>query len=214
MGTVNDKSKQFLEAEFLRLSKNRQYLVLSELLQFRPQSMLPVDLSHLGVLWVLDNDNDGRVTLQELNSLADMCRERSTYYQNFECSAQIQGFCCLQLWQSMCSPGGQEQFTDWICTLLLENSPNRRRFWRYGHQQYLNIDTIEALHQLLRVQELHGTDFQTFFDLLQRVGEDKKLMDLGDEEQDEWVPLLVVKELANGAYLGMAKLMSDICAPL
>lgn len=76
------------------------------------------------------------------------------------------------------------------------------------------MDTIETLHQLLRIQELHGTDFQTFFDVLQRVGEERRLMDLDDEEQDDWVPLAVVKELAVGTYYGMSKLLTDICTPI
>ena len=53
---MSDKSKKFLEEEFRRLcKKGRSHLVLHELLNFRPQgNTLPVDLCHLGVLWVLD----------------------------------------------------------------------------------------------------------------------------------------------------------------
>lgn len=98
-----------------------------------------------------------------------------------------------------------------ICALLMENSHERRRFWRYGTQQYLHVDTIEALHHLLRVQDTLGVDFQGFFDLLQRVGEERRLMDLGDEEQDDWVPLGVVKDFAHASYRGAHRLMADIC---
>ena len=35
-------------------------------------------------------------------------------------------------------------------------------------------------------------------------------MDLDDEEQDHWVPLLVVKEFIGSTFYGAAKLMLDI----
>ena len=45
-----------LDDEFKRLcARGREHLVLSELTQFRPNGgVLPVDVSHLGVLWVLN----------------------------------------------------------------------------------------------------------------------------------------------------------------
>lgn len=73
------------------------------------------------------------------------------------------------------------------------------------------MDTIEALHHLLRVQDTIGIDFQGFFDLLQRVGEERRLMDLRDEEQDDWVPIGVVRDFVAGAYRGAHSLMEDIC---
>jgi hypothetical protein len=87
----------------------------------------------------------------------------------------------------------------------------RRRFWKHGNGEYLNVDSLAALHQLLRVQELHGSDFQAFVDLLQRVGEERQLMDLNDEQQDDWVPLAVVRDFVSSTYHGMASLMRDIC---
>lgn len=98
-----------------------------------------------------------------------------------------------------------------IGALLVENSSERRRFWRYGAHQYIHIDTIDTMHQFLRIQDVLGLSFQAFVDLLQRVGEEQKLMDLNDEEQDDWVPLSVVKQFAGQTYYGAAKLMADIC---
>lgn len=98
-----------------------------------------------------------------------------------------------------------------MCSLLLENSPEKRRFWRYGTQQYLHVDTIQSLYYLLRVQDTMGIGFQAFFDLLQRVGEERRQMDLKDEEQDDWVPLGVVKDFLIGTARGFGRLMEEIC---
>lgn len=94
--------------------------------------------------------------------------------------------------------------------MLLESSNERRRFWRYGAQQYIHVDTVETLHHVLRIQESLGTDFQTFTDMLQRVGEERRVMDLNDEEQDDWVPLGVVRDFIRGVFRGMQRLMGDI----
>lgn len=94
---------------------------------------------------------------------------------------------------------------------MIENSSERRRFWRHGAHQYIHVDTIDALHQFLRIHEVLGLSYQSFVDLLQRVAEEQRLMDLNDEEQDDWVPLSVVKEFAASTYYGAIKLMADIC---
>jgi hypothetical protein len=168
-----------------------------------------------------------------------MCRRRSRCYRSFEYSAQLQGFCSLQLWQAMAAPNGRDAYVNWyvihhlkhnqsfqteltsvnyrltsprrVCALLIENSGERRRFWRYGTQQYLHVDTLEALYHLLRVHDTLGVDFQGFFDMLQRVGEERRLMDLKDEEQDDWVPMGVVRDFVAGTAKGAQRLMGDIC---
>lgn len=64
---------------------------------------------------------------------------------------------------------------------MLESSAKRRAFSRHGRQQYVGRDAVAALHQLLRVQQTQSLDFQAFFDLLQRCGEEKQLLELSDE---------------------------------
>ena len=51
------KTEKFIDEEFRRLllKKDRSYLVLEEILRFQAKgATIPVDLCHLGVLWVLD----------------------------------------------------------------------------------------------------------------------------------------------------------------
>lgn len=71
-----------------------------------------------------------------------------------------------------------------ICALVLESSPERRGFSRHGRQQYVGHDAVGALHRLLRVQATQSLDFQAFLDLLQRCGEERRLLELNDEVGD------------------------------
>jgi len=45
---------------------------------------------------------------------------------------------------------------------------------------------------------------------LQRGGGGEGLMDLFDEEQDDFVPLGVVKEWVRGVYVGATRLLADV----
>ena len=68
-----------------------------------------------------------------------------------------------------------------VCNLVLESSSERKEFRRHGRQQYVGRDAVDALHQLLRVQQTQSLDLQAFFDLLQRCGEEKGLLELSNE---------------------------------
>ena len=60
------------------------------------------------------------------------------------------------------------------------------------------------------MQDTIGVDFQGFFDLLQQVGEERRLMDLMDEEVDNWLAVGVVKDFLGCSYRGIKRLMMDI----
>lgn len=213
-------SREYVEEEFRRVLKNsaKQHLTLQHVLMFRTTGFSPpVDTSHLGVLWVLDRNHDGKITLEELYGLMDFCREEGLKYpttNNYDGEEQentVRALCTIKLWEDVgAGPEGKDAFVNWISNLLIENSSERRRFWRYGSHQYIHVFTLEILHKVLKVQEVLGMGFQAFIDVLQRVAEEQKLMDLCDEEQDDWVPLSVVKEFTKSMYLGAVKLMADI----
>ena len=60
------------------------------------------------------------------------------------------------------------------------------------------------------LQETQGLDFQSFLDLLQRVGEEQGMLDLDDEILDDWLPMPVIRDLLGNMNSGAMKVMADI----
>jgi hypothetical protein len=56
--------------------------------------------------------------------------------------------------------------------LVLE-SERRLRKEHHPGETFASRDTIQDLYDILDIKNNHGLDFQSFFDLLQRVGEEK-----------------------------------------
>jgi len=69
---------------------------------------------------------------------------------------------------------------------------------------------VELAHGLLGVLPAHGVGFQEFFDLLQREGEDRQLLDLRDEGLDDVVPVEVVHDFAAQVLQGFTEMFRDI----
>ena len=54
------------EVEQIRQDKERDYLTLSEVLQMKPPREISISFYHIGTLFTLDEDKDGRFTLTDL----------------------------------------------------------------------------------------------------------------------------------------------------
>lgn len=62
-------------------------------------------------------------------------------------------------------------------------------------------------------QETQGVGLQAFFDMIQRVGEERGVMDAAAEEQDDWLPLSCVREFLTALCGTMVRTMADIVEP-
>lgn len=57
--------------------------------------------------------HSGRISVDDLLALLELCRSRAREYQCFELEAQLQGYCTLQMWRAMSGHEGQQQFSNW-----------------------------------------------------------------------------------------------------
>ena len=186
------------------------YITLPQIMAFRnADHLLPVDVSHLGVLWVADRDHDGRITLDDLFELVQFCKQamKKSPSKQHEREAMIQSICTEMLWEAVRID--KDLFVDWVTSLVFEGSTQRRRFWRHGSHVYVETAAVEALHRFLRMSD-YGIELQGFVDLLQRVAEEAGLMDLHDTEQDDFVPLESVKMWLSEVYTGATRLLADV----
>lgn len=213
MGAQNSNLRKSIEDEFTSrvASHARDWLNLGELLGLQlPQSGWSIDLAHLGVLYVLDKEHDGRFTLPNVLDLLEFGREQSRLHQPYEFAAQLSGFCTLQMWQAISQQGGVDRFAEWLCRLMQECMVVMT-LNRYPGVTFLNRDSLKSLHNILDVQGYQQLDFQAFFDILQRHAEEDEYLDPEDERLDDWLPLPTLKVLAQSIGEGIISTADQIC---
>jgi len=194
--------KKALVDEYNRVKKaERDFLVLHDLLNFNMPNLIQLQLTHIGVLFVMDSTYDGKYTLDKLLAFSELCAERARFYRPHEFQAQIQGYCALQLWNCVASKEGKETFEGWFTNLIRESE---QVCYLDGHPgiEFTSRDTIQTVYEILNISEKHGMDFQSFFDLLQRVGEEKGTMDLENEALDDYAPVDVLQDFSSSFILG------------
>ena len=196
MGAGVSNLQGWVEGEFGKLGGGRGHLVLDEVLQLKVPSGMGVDVAHLGVLWVLDGDRDGRFSLGELRRFIELAGQRFKHYLPHEFESSMRGFCMLQLWESVRGEAGKAAFCEWFCKLLCENAPVQH-FDQVPGVAFIGRDTVQTVHALLQVQMMHDVGFQEFLDLLQRTGEEKSILDIDEEELDDVVPLEIMRLFAE-----------------
>lgn len=193
---LSDGVKRHCASEFERLCPGgRDFLVLSEMLQLQSLQDLPIDMNHLSTIFVLDNDHNGRVTLQELLDFATLCARKSSEFRAHELPMMIHGFCTLHMYDVV-SAKGTDYFMRWFSVLFSE-CEEEKVFPEYPSVGFLSRDCVHLMHEVLQIDDKYGCTMQRFFDLMQRTGEEMGLMSLEDERLDELVPKVVIDKFAK-----------------
>lgn len=201
--------RMHIQSEYNRVKDpERVFLVLSELLQLNPPKDVPIDFSHLGTLFVLDADHSGVVTLKELFEFAKFYEEQRATFRPHEYSVQMQAYCTMMMRRAAVESGCTSIIKGWMMRLL-HNNQAAFTFEDLPEAEFVSRDTCQILHEVLRVKQLYGYDFQAFFDLLQRTGEEMNLMAIEDEKLDDVVPLVVLSILITKFVQGAMDLMSQ-----
>ena len=106
-----DYVRQLIAAEFQRIlgDKERDYLHLSEVLQIKPPEEITLSFYHIGTLFVIDDDKDGRFSLVELEKFARFCLRKQKDYKQHEAHSMLQAACTLQMWLSVSKKQGDEE---------------------------------------------------------------------------------------------------------
>lgn len=199
-----------LEEDFLR-SKRRdvQYITFAELPKIALFKELAVDVTHVPTLFCLNAGRDGRFLLSDLQRFCLICSQYSEEYRGFELESELKAYCTLQLWNALRLPQGYEFVQTWLIKLLTEGK-GTTEFEGMPSVVFVDRNIIAELHQLLNIYGTKGIDLQTFFDLMQSVGENMGIMNLEEERFDDVAPLIVLELFIKSFLQGFEGLISEL----
>ena len=206
-----DYIKPLISSEFIRVKTEslRDYLKLSEVLQIKAPEEISINFYHISTLFTLDEDKDGRFTLQDLENYAAFCDSKQKEYKPHELQSMLQAACTLIMWENVCTEEGQNDFEAWIGRVLYENEPVEEFECKPGIP-FISKYTLLHLFEILNVKATHGIEFQMFFDLLQRVAEEAGLMSIENAEIDDFIPLSVCQSFARFFIEGFVRLVDQL----
>ena len=207
---LDDGYKELILDEFAAVKKDslREHLVLSEVVKITPPDDYNVKIGHIGNLFVLDRQKDGRFTIEDLFKFGEYCRDESSKFKGYEFTFQLQAQSTLLMWKEL-QAGAPEDFSGWVGRLLYENSPVQYFAVAPG-VPFVNIESAKLLYDVMDMKMLKGFSLQDFFNLLQQAAEENRLMPLECKDLDNYVPLSVCQEFSNDFLIGFSRLFKEI----
>ncbi|KYQ88846.1 hypothetical protein DLAC_10648 [Tieghemostelium lacteum] len=210
MGNVDSVVKE----EFKRVKdkqKDRNYLLLDELLLIQPPRDCTINSSHLGTLFVIDKKLTGRFYEEDILEFAKIYASQELLNgRKDDFKSKFQAYCTLKMWNEISKSDGLDLFVEWFCKLLTENPNNIQTFKQHPDTIFLTIDAIKKMYQILSIKSYYGGDFRSFLDLMQRTAEEQNILKLDEDELDDVVPLQVLKMFSKDFINGFIKLMSEL----
>eukprot|EP00163_Fabomonas_tropica_P025067 TRINITY_DN4319_c0_g1_i2.p1 TRINITY_DN4319_c0_g1~~TRINITY_DN4319_c0_g1_i2.p1 ORF type:complete len:226 (+),score=17.07 TRINITY_DN4319_c0_g1_i2:130-807(+) len=186
-----------------------KWVHLGQLLEIKPLRDWTLDFGHLGTLWVLDREKTGVFLLSDFLSFATFAHKRGASHRAHEFQGHIQACCTLELYNAVTHPVGMKQFVTWF-TSLLTACADVLTFDDQPTEQFISHDPLMFCYRIFQIEVMYGMHYQDFFDLLQRVGEEKGLLHLDAEHLDDVVPVSVMRDFAESLMEGFVSMMNDL----
>ncbi|GBG71665.1 hypothetical protein CBR_g9080 [Chara braunii] len=126
--------------------------VLDEVLKVKMPVSLPLDLSHIAVLFVIDSSRDGRFSLDDIFQFIDVMLNQERLCKPHDFLSHLQGWCTLRLWKQLTREEGPDKVEKWFLNLVSENLGVHHTD-DYPGVHFIYRDTIQTVHE---VQERKG----------------------------------------------------------
>jgi hypothetical protein len=196
-----------LTEEFRRVKRDpeREYLVFEEILLLRSPPGLFLNFDHFATLYVLSSNCKGKVRLDDLLQLAAFCTTHQKNYPTYELHSQMQGFFMMIFWRD--ARESPARITEWLLALIHNNSPS---MVLAGDVECVSSEALFPLFSVLRLFLPLQQGFQEMFDGLQVAAEEQDLLDLGNADADDYVPLLIVEFFCNRVVEGILNLTASL----
>jgi hypothetical protein len=176
------------------LSEGASALNLSQFLLFKPVAGVSVQLRYLPILFLIDVDMDGTFSLEEVIAFFELCSRMLKSVGRSELCTHVQGYALLHLQKFLRSEGATDCFCKWFVSLFLDGQQGCPY---QTSNEFVSRDVAHGIHHVLQLESCNGYDAQGFLDLLQRMGEEEQLMDIGREDLDDVIPVSVVNSFAK-----------------
>jgi len=189
--------------------KDRNYLVLHDLFKLTLPEDIQLNFGHLGNLFNIDADKDGRFSLEDFQKFAVVAIDRVRKCKPHEIQSQLQAFCTLNMYSAVKTKEQEDDFVAWVGRILYEDQPVAN-FEEVPGISFIKSDTIKVIYEILNVRVTHNLEFQQFLDLLQQSAEEEGLMNIEVEAQDDYVPLDIMQQFVRDFIRGFSKLMLEV----
>ncbi|KAF2072075.1 hypothetical protein CYY_006617 [Polysphondylium violaceum] len=187
------------------------YMVLDEVLQIQPPRETTIDICHLGTLFVIDKNLTGRFYEADILYFTRTYASQalgSSGKDDFQ--SKFQAYCTLKMWNKISEHDGATTFVEWFSKLFTESPNYIQSFPHHPNSVFLTSDAIKKMYQILSIKNYYGGDFRSFLDLMQRSAEEQSIMKLDEDELDDVVPLVILKNFSKDFINGFIKLMFEL----
>eukprot|EP00761_Pharyngomonas_kirbyi_P002261 gb/GECH01002265.1/.p1 GENE.gb/GECH01002265.1/~~gb/GECH01002265.1/.p1 ORF type:complete len:217 (+),score=56.87 gb/GECH01002265.1/:1-651(+) len=211
MGNITHNIRNHVIDEFNKVKEEpeRDFLMVDEAMKLEGLDGMKINPRLLAVLFAMDRDRDGRFTLDDVLGFAEWAGAVTQGCRDGDVEQEVHAHCTLFLYREAIASQGRDQFVNWFSELMAE-SGETVILESYPGRSFLPQDSAASMHTALAIQESFGIDVQAFFDLLQRVGEERGLLRLDDENLDEVVPVEVVDEFSGQFIDGFVAMMERV----
>lgn len=158
---------------------------------------------------MMDTSKEGKFYLVDILRFANLYSDKLAQNTGaVDFLKEFQGYCTLQMWNSVSTGNGESSFISWFTSLFFHDKVVYPE--KYPDVPFVPKDAVKVLHEILQIGKTFGVDFIAFFDLMQRFSEEMKLMNLDDELLDDLVHLDALKLFAKEFIRGFTNYMTEL----
>eukprot|EP00768_Dysnectes_brevis_P004135 gnl/Dysnectes_brevis/2949_a3627_881.p1 GENE.gnl/Dysnectes_brevis/2949_a3627_881~~gnl/Dysnectes_brevis/2949_a3627_881.p1 ORF type:complete len:267 (+),score=72.63 gnl/Dysnectes_brevis/2949_a3627_881:14-814(+) len=206
-------TRDYICAEFLKARPDpaTNTVTITQLLSMKQLESARLDFTHLGLLYCIDSNQDGRFELVDLLNLAVFHSqvEKAFSIAESEVPAHLMASCAAILATSLDTGEGSSSFINWYISLISAVNPPIQFDFLPG-VKFFPSQGVRLIHALLAIERTAGLGLPSFQQTLQQAGEQLGVLPLNRPELDSCVPVLAIQRFMSAYLEGYHALYSTL----